>query len=135
MSTQLLARNALRSLSTAPGSRFLPRHFSNSSAVMGKQEWMCILPDKAGALEARMKVRPQHLEAIKPHEQAGLFVLGGASLDEPLKEGQGPKINGSILMAVADSKEEVMELIKKDIYYTSGVWDLEKVSGEPTSSS
>lgn len=98
---------------------------------MGKQEWMCILPDKAGALEARMKVRPQHLEAIKPHEQAGLFVLGGASLDEPLKEGQGPKINGSILMAVADSKDEVMELIKKDIYYTSGVWDLEKIQVFP----
>ena len=38
-------------------------------------------------------------------------------------------------MAVADSKEEVMELIKKDIYYTSGVWDLEKVSSELTSSS
>jgi len=55
-------------------------------------------------------------------------VFGGASLDEPIKEGQGPKINGSVMLARADTKEEVMEHVKKDVYFTNGVWDESKVS-------
>lgn len=31
---------------------------------MGKQEWMCILPDGAGKLEERMKVRP-YVKAVR----------------------------------------------------------------------
>jgi hypothetical protein len=33
------------------------RPFTTTRVIMGKQEWMIILPDKQGALEARMKVR------------------------------------------------------------------------------
>lgn len=50
------------------------------------------------------------------------------SLDEPIQEGQGPKINGSVMLAVAESKEEVLDALKKDVYWTEGVWDTEKVS-------
>lgn len=45
--------------------------------------------------------------------------------DEHPAAGQTPSFKGSMLMVVAESKEEVMELIRKDIYSTSGVWDLE----------
>lgn len=31
------------------------------------------------------------------------------------------------MLAVAESKEEVLEVLKKDIYCTSGVWDWGKV--------
>lgn len=51
-------------------------------------------------------------------------------MDEPVEEGQGPKINGSVMMYEADSEEEVWKAVKSDIYYTSGVWDAEKVSWE-----
>jgi uncharacterized protein len=51
----------------------------------------------------------------------------GAMLSEVPKEGEGLKIIGSAMMAHAASKEEVMEMIKKDIYADSGVWNLEKV--------
>ncbi|EME44769.1 hypothetical protein DOTSEDRAFT_44888 [Dothistroma septosporum NZE10] len=94
---------------------------------MGKQEWMVILPDVPGKLEERMKVRPQHLEAIGPRVQAGQIVLGGASLDEPVKEGSPIKINGSVLMAEADTEEEVRKIVESDIYYKSGVWDAAKI--------
>jgi len=70
-----------------------------------------------------------HLAALKPSVKSGFFVFGGASLDEPVKEGEGPKINGSVMVAVAESKEEVLDKLKADVYYTSGVWDVEKVSG------
>lgn len=54
--------------------------------------------------------------------------MGGASLEEPVKEGEGPKMNGSVMIALADTKDEVLEKIRKDVYYTSGVWDESKVS-------
>lgn len=49
-------------------------------------------------------------------------------LEEPIKEGVAPKMKGSVLMCVADTEEEVLERVKKDVYYTSDVWDKEKVS-------
>jgi len=49
-------------------------------------------------------------------------------LEEPIKEGVPPKMKGSVLMCVADTEEEVLERVKKDVYYTNDVWDKEKVS-------
>jgi hypothetical protein len=37
-------------------------------------------------------------------------------------------MKGSVLMCVADTEEEVLERVKKDVYWTSDVWDKEKVS-------
>lgn len=52
-------------------------------------------------------------------------------LDAPLKEGEGPKINGSIMLAYAESKEEVIKKLKEDVYSTEEVWDWEKVCDRP----
>jgi hypothetical protein len=49
-------------------------------------------------------------------------------LEEPIKEGVPPKMKGSVLMCVADTEEEVLERVKRDVYYTGNVWDKEKVS-------
>lgn len=38
------------------------------------------------------------------------------------------------MLAVAESKEEVIEALKKDVYYTNKVWDWEKVQIWPVSS-
>ena len=112
-----------------------------------KQEWMVILPDHAGALEKRMEVRPsvhparftpastrladiacrKHLEALKPNVESGTVVFGGASLDEPLKEGVGMKSNGSVMIVQCDTQEEAMKVVESDIYYKSNVWDASKV--------
>jgi hypothetical protein len=40
-------------------------------------------------------------------------------------EGETPSFKGSMMMAVAENQEQVLELLKKDIYTVSGVWDLE----------
>lgn len=34
---------------------------------------------------------------------------------------------GSTLVAEADSKQDIIDILSKDIYATSGVWDIEKV--------
>lgn len=38
---------------------------------------------------------------------------------------------GSTIVVVAESVEQVREQLSKDIYATSGVWDMEKVSIVP----
>lgn len=40
---------------------------------------------------------------------------------------------GSVVVYKAENVEEVREIINKDIYATSGVWDLEKVQIIPVS--
>jgi hypothetical protein len=45
------------------------------------------------------------------------------------KEGEGLKFAGSALVAYGSSKEEVIEMLKKDVYAENDVWDFNKVSG------
>lgn len=55
------------------------------------------------------------------------MVFGGATLDEPVKEGQALKINGSAMLVQAGSREEALKVVESDIYTKSGVWDTSKV--------
>lgn len=48
-------------------------------------------------------------------------------LDEPLKEGDTPKMKGSAMLIGAKTKEEVIERLQKDVYVKGEVWDLSKV--------
>lgn len=47
--------------------------------------------------------------------------------------GESLNIRGSVLLAQAESYEEVLQALRKDICYTSGVWDLEKAQIYPVS--
>lgn len=38
------------------------------------------------------------------------------------------KINGSAMIARAESREKLIEELKKDIYTTAGIWDWDKVN-------
>lgn len=40
-------------------------------------------------------------------------------------EGETPTFKGSMMLAVAENETAVRELLAKDIYSTSGVWDLD----------
>ena len=50
----------------------------------------------------------------------------GALLDEVPAEGDALKIQGSAMLALASSKEEVLEQLKNDIYAKSDVWDFSR---------
>ncbi|EMT72952.1 hypothetical protein FOC4_g10000196, partial [Fusarium odoratissimum] len=69
-----------------------------------------------------------HLKGIASRIESGAWIMGGPSLEYPPIDGQEKAINGSCIVANAPSREEVMEEIKKDIYATSGVWNLEKIA-------
>ncbi|KAI9371568.1 hypothetical protein BJX61DRAFT_21023 [Aspergillus egyptiacus] len=89
------------------------------------KEFLCILPDKPGAQAKRVEVRPKHLERVKPLVEAGKVVVGGAMLNAHPAEGETPSFKGSMMMVVADTEKEAWEIIKKDIYTTEGVWDID----------
>jgi len=98
-----------------------------STSAPEKLEWLVILPDQEGALERRLSVRPKHFEGLKSGLEAGFWKMGGAILDEVPKEGEGLKFAGSALIAYGSSKEEVIEILKKDIYAENDVWDFNKI--------
>ncbi|KIY71136.1 hypothetical protein CYLTODRAFT_419139 [Cylindrobasidium torrendii FP15055 ss-10] len=86
-----------------------------------------------GALERRLAVRSKHFEDAGPRFDKGLIRIAGAQLDENTPELEGGQKNmvGSIFICEATSIEEIREIITTDIYYTSGVWDKEKLVIRP----
>ncbi|KLU89976.1 hypothetical protein MAPG_08943 [Magnaporthiopsis poae ATCC 64411] len=110
------------------------RYYSNMSAAAPRKfEWLVIVPDVPGTLAKRMGVRSTHFAELKRFDATGGLKMGGALLDEiPVNdEPSNFKINGSTLVLDATSKEEIMEMLKADIYTKEGVWDLEKVQMWP----
>nr|WHA27463.1 putative Ycil-like protein [Sesquicillium sp.] len=89
-------------------------------------EWLVIIPDYEGALQKRLAVRADHLADLKTDPE-GFWLLGGAMLEEPIKEGETPKMNGSVMLIRGSSREAVEERLKQDVYFKGEVWDWEKV--------
>ncbi|KAM0142105.1 hypothetical protein ACHAP3_002100 [Botrytis cinerea] len=57
--------------------------------------------------------------------------MGGAFLSEPPTGDSPLKFQGSCMIALASSKEEVIEVLKKDIYAENDVWDFSKIQIYP----
>ncbi|EGW35476.1 uncharacterized protein SPAPADRAFT_146775 [Spathaspora passalidarum NRRL Y-27907] len=68
----------------------------------------------------RTKVRPQHFAELVP-SVANPIVAGGAIYHDDAKT----KFAGSWLQLDLTSKEEVIEFLRKDVYYREGVWDID----------
>jgi len=99
-----------------------------STAPKPALEWICIIHDFPDALERRLAVRPKHLENLNAIVAAGTIPFGGVMLSEQPASADAPLgFKGSVLAVVADTKEQVLEILKKDPYVENKVWDLEKV--------
>ncbi|KAL9633391.1 MAG: hypothetical protein Q9164_004730 [Protoblastenia rupestris] len=102
-----------------------------------RQEWLVVIPDQEGMFDKRMEVRPQHFKELPPKLEDSApcaYKAGGALLEDPIKEGVDLKINGSFLLATAETKEDVIKTLKEDIYTKSGVWDWNKIQIHPIKS-
>ncbi|TGJ82087.1 hypothetical protein E0Z10_g6664 [Xylaria hypoxylon] len=101
-----------------------------STPPAGQYEWLVVVPDKPGVHEKRLEVRAQHLAGTKPLVESGFIKTGGAIFNEKPESEDASKFSfyGSTLVCVASSKEEILELLSKDIYATTGVWDLDNQS-------
>ncbi|PTD02699.1 hypothetical protein HYE67_011153 [Fusarium culmorum] len=99
----------------------------------GKYEFLVVVHDKPGMLEKRLEVRGQHFDNMKPNVESGNWKMGGAILNSVPKDDSPSSLDfaGSTLVCIADSVEQVRENLSKDIYATSGVWDMDKVQIYP----
>lgn len=64
---------------------------------------------------------------------AGKLVDGGAIFEKHPEEGQDALFKGSVIVYSANDVEEVRAILEKDVYATSGVWDLGKAQILPVS--
>lgn len=53
--------------------------------------------------------------------------MGGALLETQPADGETPKMRGSVMLALAESEEEVMEQLRRDPYSKGEVWDWGRV--------
>lgn len=93
-----------------------------------KIDWLVIIYDKPGTT-LRMKYRPQHLLKVPQ-----LFDLGRVTFAGPIfKDVERTKFIGSSFNMVAASREEVMSVLRNDIYAEKGIWDFDNVVIHPLS--
>jgi uncharacterized protein len=69
-----------------------------------------------GALERRMKARPEHLDKIAVLKKRGEFLLGGAILDD------NETMIGSMIIYEFSDRSALDESLKNEPYIMHGVW-------------
>lgn len=57
--------------------------------------------------------------------------ITGAVLEEVEATGEYLKVRGSVMLASAESKEQVLQALREDVFHTAGVWDWDKVQVHP----
>lgn len=90
-----------------------------------KSEWNVIVYDKPGT--DRSQVRPQHVADIPASVNSGIVTSVGAIY----KDVERTQFAGSALHMMAESREEIIEILKNDVYYKAGIWDLDSVIANP----
>ncbi|KAJ7484386.1 hypothetical protein FB451DRAFT_1337910 [Mycena latifolia] len=86
-------------------------------------------PDKTDpdAFARRLSVRSKHLEDAKKAIADGSVRIAGALLTPESLLSEDKKMIGSMFILEAENIEVVKKRIESDIYYTSGVWDTERI--------
>jgi len=69
-----------------------------------------------GALDLRMRARPEHLEKVADMKQTGEFLMGGAILND------NGKMIGSMIVYEFPDRKSLEEHLKEEPYITKGVW-------------
>ncbi|CCH46840.1 hypothetical protein BN7_6441 [Wickerhamomyces ciferrii] len=89
-------------------------------------EWLVVVYDKpVFKPQDRGQFRPQHLAAIPAQVESGKVTNVGAIFHEIPEDDKPKKFAGSSLNVVANSREEVIEILNQDIFAKEGIWDVE----------
>ncbi|KAJ3761815.1 hypothetical protein EV361DRAFT_792407 [Lentinula raphanica] len=77
----------------------------------------------------RSAVQKQHREAMAPFVQSGVVKVAGMTITPESIEYEDATVKpfGSCIIYEAESIDVVRKMVESDIYYTSGVWDREKL--------
>jgi len=78
--------------------------------------------DRDNSLEARMKVRAEHLARVRELMAEGRLVVAGPFLRVDADEASQAGFNGSLIVAEFDTLDEAKRWTEQDPYVTSGVF-------------
>lgn len=70
-----------------------------------------------GALERRLNTRPHHLDSLRDLKARGIYIIGGAMLND---EG---KMIGSTMIMQFENEEQLEAWKQAEPYLTQGVWE------------
>ncbi|PFH52052.1 hypothetical protein AMATHDRAFT_141095 [Amanita thiersii Skay4041] len=92
-------------------------------------KFLVYAPDKRdeGALGRRLSVRDQHVVVTRQNIASGFIRVASALITPESLDQEQKKMVGSVFICEAENAEKVREMIEADIYYTSDVWDPEKI--------
>lgn len=92
---------------------------------MTKIEWSVTVFDKPNV--DRLPVRKEHVANIPKTIESGTVTSVGAIYHDVDKT----KFAGSTYHIMAESKEEILDFLRQDVYYKHGIWDLSSVIAHP----
>ncbi|KAK3352003.1 hypothetical protein B0H65DRAFT_142492 [Neurospora tetraspora] len=141
-SSTLTFFNPTTTITNNPAPRILSNNFFNqrrirtmaTAAAAGKKiEWLVVVPDFEGVGEKRLEVRPDHFAGLGKNIENGVLQMGGAVLSEPPTSDDPKtfKFAGSTIVLLAESREEVIQILKEDVYAQKGVWDVDNAQMWP----
>ncbi|SMN19471.1 similar to Meyerozyma guilliermondii PGUG_01654 hypothetical protein [Maudiozyma saulgeensis] len=82
-------------------------------------DWSVIVYDKPGV--DRTEAYDKHVKALPAIIDLGLVVFGGQINDDSNPR----KPIGSSLTIRAETKEDAIKLLKQDVFYKEGIWDVD----------
>jgi len=96
----------------------------SSTSAPAKQTFVIWAPDYTDpdAPSRRLAVREKHSEGVKHLVAEGFTKIAG-----PLSDPESGTMNGSLIIAEAESVAAVRAVMERDIYWSNNVWDKEKM--------
>lgn len=86
-------------------------------------EWLVVVYDKPGV--DRLVYRDEHLAGLPAKIASGKVKSVGPLFKDKPVAGQPPVFVGSTYHLALDTREEVVEYLKQDVFYKQGIWDVE----------
>lgn len=88
-------------------------------------EWLVLIYDNA--VNQRLAFRAQHLAKVPANISSGVVTSCGPIFKDETKK----EFLGSSFTVVAETRSQVIDFLKKDIYLTEKVWDFDNIVIHP----
>ncbi|KAH8103560.1 hypothetical protein BXZ70DRAFT_739117 [Cristinia sonorae] len=100
------------------------------STAPAKHQFIVWAPDYTDpeAFDRRLAVRAAHLQNAFELIKNGVIKTGGAMMSPDTYLTENKKFVGSAMIVEAESIEAVRKQVESDIYWSSNVWDKEKLT-------
>ena len=105
---------------------------SNTSSIQSLKQFLVLVSDFPGRLQARVVSTAAHLEGALPKINSGDVSHSGVTLGKHAVEEREPlDINGSFFVMKAESEQALRDLLEEDTLTKGGVWDVQNAKVFP----